>query len=529
MPSLYPHEERKIGRGAAESGPVGFLLPCLRGRIGERKPIPPYSAIVYKEGDEVRADDWKGRKITSGKAGVDDTNVIQSAIDELSYGGVVFIKRGLYIITKTIEIKNTHITFIGENRRASDEWGTKLKLADNANCDMIHVRGIKFYCERMEFDGNESNQTVSDLRIIYDTSGLASDLTLRNVYCWNVAGTFLESTGSHGWLDGCVFEHADLIAYIKNARLWRFTGNLFYVSGAGLKIEGSAEAHANHFIVGNSFYYCSSYGIKIVNSFGNNIVGNIFRKVGNGIELENADYNLISGNLIHAAQKGINQYNSNENSIVGNTFKEIDGNAIYIENSAKNVINNNFIIDNKATGIYLNGASYNMIYSNHLINIGSSENDKFWGIALYHTADIYSTHNVVENNIIQSFISNKLAYGIGEKDSLDDYNIIKNNKISEVTKRAIKREGANTIIRENIGWATENSGTATFNGDGTTTQFSIAHGLVSEPSKVQVTPMTEDAAGDFYVTKDTTNIYVNYLSAPPSGSNNVKLSWYAEV
>jgi len=85
------------------------------------------------------------------------------------------------------------------------------------------------------------------------------------------------------------------------------------------------------------------------------------------------------------------------------------------------------------------------------------------------------------------------------------------------------------IIRRNIGYTTENSCTATFSGDGTTTQFSIAHGLVSEPSKVQVTPMTEDAAGDFYVTKDATNIYVNYLSAPPSGSNNVELSWYAEV
>ena len=85
------------------------------------------------------------------------------------------------------------------------------------------------------------------------------------------------------------------------------------------------------------------------------------------------------------------------------------------------------------------------------------------------------------------------------------------------------------IIKRNVGYATENSGTATFSGDGSTAQFSIAHGLVSEPSKVQVTPMTEDAAGDFYVTKDSTNIYVNYLSAPPSGSNNVKLSWYAEV
>ena len=75
----------------------------------------------------------------------------------------------------------------------------------------------------------------------------------------------------------------------------------------------------------------------------------------------------------------------------------------------------------------------------------------------------------------------------------------------------------------------ENSGTATFSGDGTTTQFSIAHGLVKAPSKVLVTPMTVDAASDFYVTADDTNIYINYKSAPPSGTDNLKFSWYAEV
>ena len=60
-------------------------------------------------------------------------------------------------------------------------------------------------------------------------------------------------------------------------------------------------------------------------------------------------------------------------------------------------------------------------------------------------------------------------------------------------------------------------------------QFAISHGLVAEPSKVQVTPMSADAAGDFYVTKDATNIYVNYKTAPASGTDNVVLSWYAEV
>jgi hypothetical protein len=74
-----------------------------------------------------------------------------------------------------------------------------------------------------------------------------------------------------------------------------------------------------------------------------------------------------------------------------------------------------------------------------------------------------------------------------------------------------------------------NSGTATFSGDGTKTQFAIAHGLAMAPSKVYVTPGSSDAKGPFYVTVDATNIYVNYATAPPSGTNNVVLYWYAEV
>ena len=70
---------------------------------------------------------------------------------------------------------------------------------------------------------------------------------------------------------------------------------------------------------------------------------------------------------------------------------------------------------------------------------------------------------------------------------------------------------------------------AVFSGDGSTTQFSVPHYLPVKPSKVLVTPMSSDAAGDFYVTADDTYIYVNYKTAPPSGTDNIKLSWYAEV
>jgi len=85
-----------------------------------------------------------------------------------------------------------------------------------------------------------------------------------------------------------------------------------------------------------------------------------------------------------------------------------------------------------------------------------------------------------------------------------------------------------TVIRTAYpSWS--NKGTATFSGDGTTTQFKIQHGLASTPTKILITPGSNDAKGAFYATADATYIYINYDTAPPTGTNNVVLYWYAEV
>jgi len=85
------------------------------------------------------------------------------------------------------------------------------------------------------------------------------------------------------------------------------------------------------------------------------------------------------------------------------------------------------------------------------------------------------------------------------------------------------------IVYATTGKFSRNSGTATFSGDASTKVFTIAHGLVAKPSKIKVWPMSADACLDFYVTADDTYIYVNYLTAPPSGTDNVVLGWEAEV
>lgn len=80
--------------------------------------------------------------------------------------------------------------------------------------------------------------------------------------------------------------------------------------------------------------------------------------------------------------------------------------------------------------------------------------------------------------------------------------------------------GTVRIIDERKG--AKNGGTATATGTGSATTFTIAHGLFAAPSNVSVTPNNLASKYD-WITKDSTNITINYSVAP---SNATALSWF---
>lgn len=86
----------------------------------------------------------------------------------------------------------------------------------------------------------------------------------------------------------------------------------------------------------------------------------------------------------------------------------------------------------------------------------------------------------------------------------------------------IIRVGTTTNIQKD-----DASGITALNGTGAATSFTIAHGLDAAPTQVNATPGSLAAAGFSYVTADSTNITVNYASAPASGTGNVAINWSA--
>lgn len=569
MPSLYPHEVKKISQGVgAASGFAGFFFPSLRARgLGEEKPIPPYSAIVYKEDDEVRADDWKGRKIASGQAGVDDVSVIQEAVD---LGGLIYIAPGRYIGTDGVNKYNVFIRKDNTILKGSGKDTTILEMGITLGTNIEGSSAPK-----------TSNIELADLTI--DGSNFpdaGSAIGYRNVECaivrnvkvfavpfWNVIGAFesgvpkskslylIDCEFDRNWvdrgnqdmtafnyleelyvkgcifknnddhatflpysyvdyihLDDCIFEHITAyrgldismgdpkgsvkIAFVRDVKLIDVGVNAItpseYAYISDVKLLGSDTQACILYIGGKLCEACDIQGIYRSDIHlmpwghdGSNYVAG--KVIARGCSVDNIELTITS------------------NSIPDNIKVELYDVTIragYGGNGRFGCpVNNNLTTARK---IYLYMYECNFEGELHLH---------------YYEP---STAVITYRGMIKRCRSPKLR--LGQKVAIE---FVENDFDNVQYSSTYTDVGA--VFRRNKSPKTENSGSETFNGDGSTTQFIIAHGLASEPSKVQVTPMTEDAAGDFYVTKDATNIYVNYLSAPPSGSNNVKLSWYAEV
>lgn len=97
----------------------------------------------------------------------------------------------------------------------------------------------------------------------------------------------------------------------------------------------------------------------------------------------------------------------------------------------------------------------------------------------------------------------------------------------------LARGAANTVLAVNSGgtdlaWSSldsENVGTATASGDGTTKTFNVAHSIGAVPSVAFI--ICSSLVNTFTFTYDATNIIVVFTAAPGSGTNNIIFSWSA--
>jgi hypothetical protein len=148
----------------------------------------------------------------------------------------------------------------------------------------------------------------------------------------------------------------------------------------------------------------------------------------------------------------------------------------------------------------------------------------------------FNTHyNVVTNNILicsdtagktRSLVREEGTGGSGD-------NLIEGNSFtpgtSGPTVALVESGGTNTIVRDNISWATEATGTATIaNG---TTSIAVTHGLAVTPTlaNISATPTNNlGTAAKFWISNATATQFTINVNADP-GATTATFSWTAKM
>lgn len=123
--------------------------------------------------------------------------------------------------------------------------------------------------------------------------------------------------------------------------------------------------------------------------------------------------------------------------------------------------------------------------------------------------------------------------------NISDYNIVFQNDALDTTLYTIKpgevvyiyKDSASVYEITSAGkidgtYLKEVYGSSSFNGDGATTTFTVTHGAGYTPAQVFITPTSENAAAEHYISsKTSTTFAVTYTSPPPAGTGNIALDW----
>jgi hypothetical protein len=368
-----------------------------------------------------------GRGSLTNYSNADATIVINSAITQLTTGGSIFVKRGLYDGLSTLVFTNGNITLEGEN------WNTKLKLKASADAgtswgNLIYCGGVSgITIKNLELNGNGLNQTKIANRTGVDKSRsigvcandtasatATNNLIVENCYIHDFARDgVVWSTGTNATIRDCYFKNN----FVAQVEFWGLTNNgkienSYLRNGTGVSLFGNNHAISDcrfEYFYNAHMWDATDYGITLESSTygpdnvmitdcifkGDTLTEAIFTGTGGmrnltinnilikssdpdhyGIYLEKDTNTLITGSHIIGTKYPIITLGSQSATISNN---HIDGNpiggysGIYLDAASDSInVMNNYIKMQSGRPIELvTGATDNIITGNIL--------DGIWG------------------------------------------------------------------------------------------------------------------------------------------------------
>ena len=411
----------------------------------ENYEIPP-DYLVYKDGEVTIA--VNGDTGEEDSRNTDSFTVIQYAVNN---GNHVHIKGGTYTMTDQLVLNDNNVV-------SGSGPETILKLDAMTNTNIFYATG-------------KSNITIKDLAL--DGNKAAQNAAWGH----KVGGD--ESKNNNIYFVGCSN------CQILHITTYNSTNNLI------LLYNGCTECLTDGCIAYGADWHGIEYWMDVANSTICNCIARdcyvqpIVVELGTTHDCSIVN-NIVSddgsatasadGILVQSCTKALVANNTCEEvriRIVNTTFSDIIGNRATIQNielavdSDNNNIVGNYLYDQAGHGISISSDKNNIV-GNYIYSTGAN--------AIYLAGDS-DKNNVVGNYIIDS------VNGIIE-DGTGNYNNISDNYF-ENTSPEVTIVGANTIVRHNYGYVTENSGTATMLNAGSS--IVVAHGLAATPTVINVT------------------------------------------
>jgi len=438
----------------------------------KRFPTAGVTYLVQALSDGYRASDAYGRTIYSESDINHAERAIQAAIDALpSGGGSIILSSGNFYISSGLT-SDKPITIVGEGSGeaayALDATGvTVLRLNDNVNVDMLTISNVTgVQIRSIKMFGNYDNNATGGSGIVLDT---CRDVRLTDIVIRSFREYGINSLG------GADHFYHNIVAAENRKQ--------------GFRVYSTTDGRMSNCIaMGNgSGTGTGIYGFSFSSAFTWVLTNCIADSNYSSPDAEYAGFNIDSSQRIILT--GCQSFKNGAMGvrIVASSDVIING-AIIMTNGAKTT--------SKPWGIYLSGSD-NIIIVGSVISNLTGYTDQLWGI--------HET-NTCNNNL---FIGNQV-YGN--------------------TNGQINSSGTGTIIRNNHGYITENSGTATIpNGS---TSVKVTHGLAAVPTRVQITltsslgNATEIYVSDKDIDGDGTKFQVS-VDADPGA--DVTFDWRAVV
>lgn len=519
------------------------------GSSGTKAPPSHFQSLSTESLNNVRyADQFGG-------TGADQ---IQNAIDDLpASGGTVIVPEGTYEVSGTDETPSDSIVPASDVTIMGVGEATVIKIADQTQLNAFEFSGkSNVRITNLKIDGNKSNQDSADFK----KNGTASDEEqwlngIKAENCTNVVvdnchlvdlpnnGVQFYYGTSKSTVHNCLIEDCewwsiqfwDAQAGGESSPATRVTeynkaiantiADTNVSAGGGMALEFDEVRRC--VVANNVVLDTNGNGIQARGR--NNVVsGNVLDNCGTGgnegIKVTNGNRIVVSANNIqNAGDDGIfidgRVGTTDRCLIVGNLIRNSSTSGIYLIQTTECIVSLNHITDAQNAAIQLDDADVNQVICNSLVDSSGSFGD---GIRLKSGAE--------DNEMAFNLIKDNSQAGVNFDASGDDNNRLIQNHITGNTGSSVSDSGSGNEKIQNKGYVTEASGEESFTGDGSTSSFTIAHGMDETPTTVVLTQKAVTTGGedieDYDV--DGTNITVNF-TANLANTETGTVGWMAEA